>query len=95
LAGGHHQDKHRYKEKKIFEISRWLMFPLFVKLIKHALLRQSFFGLAWFTIIVAAISVAFASQRHDLVVTIANHFLWLNLWNNWAMLTSLIVLINV
>jgi hypothetical protein len=39
------------------------------------LLRQSFFGLAWLAIIVAAFGVAFASQRDDFVVAIAHHLL--------------------
>lgn len=61
---------------------------------EHALLRQSFFGLSRFTIIVAAFSISFTSQRYDLIVAIANQLLWFYFWNDGAMFTR-VVLINV
>lgn len=64
---------------------------------ERVLLRQSFFGLAWLAIIVAALGVAFASQRDDLVVAIADHFLRFRhlLWNDWSVLLDGVGLVDV
>lgn len=72
------------------------MIPLVIKHTgKSFLLRQNFFGLSRFMVVILLLGVAFTSQGDDFVVAITNQFLWLNFRDYRAMFANSFTLIDV